>query len=46
MGTDPTRWCRREDVEETVEETASTIARLPLTTILHVKAGVEKGMGR
>jgi len=32
----------REELEATVEETARTIARMPLTTILTVKAGVKR----
>ncbi len=32
----------RADLESTVEETAATIARMPLTTILTVKAGVKR----
>ena len=38
----------RADLESTVDETAATIARMPLTTILTVKAGVKRaweGMG-
>jgi enoyl-CoA hydratase len=32
----------RADLDEAVEETAATIARMPLTTILTVKAGVKR----
>ncbi|MGH9080745.1 MAG: enoyl-CoA hydratase-related protein, partial [Acidimicrobiales bacterium] len=32
----------RADLDATVEETASTIARMPLTTILTIKAGVKR----
>jgi enoyl-CoA hydratase len=32
----------RDDLEATVEEWASTIARMPLTTILAIKAGVKR----
>ena len=34
--------CRRADLESTVEEMAATIARMPLTTILTIKAGVKR----
>jgi enoyl-CoA hydratase len=32
----------RDDLESTVEETAATIARMPLTTILAIKAGMKR----
>ena len=33
---------KREDLEATVEETARTIAQMPLTTIMTIKAGVKR----